>query len=240
MRAKVIVLVSIIFLFIFIQQASGLSQVSMSLASSGTIVSAQQSMSYLSADEASKLKIAKIYPEGMHGAIAKYLRMQDMQVRTATLDEPEHGLTDAVVNNTDVLIWWGHMAHNDVRDEIVEKVNLGTTMEDALNEAITLTPSPELRKLMWQVLNAMRTGADVAMESAGVTLVRGISGDCQDPQAKPRNNAQYSSEPLLCFYLQYVRRAPCCWHCLPLIRPSVESYDRKCRNDLELRVCYFK
>jgi flagellar protein FlaJ len=47
-------------------------------------------------------------------------------------------------------------------NEIVEKVNLGTTMEDAINEAITLTPSPELRKLMWQVLNSMRTGADVA------------------------------------------------------------------------------
>jgi flagellar protein FlaJ len=47
-------------------------------------------------------------------------------------------------------------------NEIVEKVNLGTTMEEALNESITVTPSPELRKLMWQVLNAMRTGADVA------------------------------------------------------------------------------
>jgi len=47
-------------------------------------------------------------------------------------------------------------------NEIVEKVNLGTTMEEAMNEAINLTPSPELRKLMWQVLNAMRTGADVA------------------------------------------------------------------------------
>ncbi len=47
-------------------------------------------------------------------------------------------------------------------NEVVEKINLGTTMEEALNEAITLTPSPELRKLMWQVLNSMRTGADVA------------------------------------------------------------------------------
>lgn len=46
--------------------------------------------------------------------------------------------------------------------EIVEKVNLGTTMEDALNEAITTTPSPELRKILWQVLNSMKTGADVA------------------------------------------------------------------------------
>ncbi|HHE36526.1 MAG TPA: hypothetical protein ENL16_01790 [Candidatus Woesearchaeota archaeon] len=47
-------------------------------------------------------------------------------------------------------------------DEIVEKVNLGITMEEALNEAISTTPSPELRKLMWQVLNSMRTGADIA------------------------------------------------------------------------------
>jgi archaeal flagellar protein FlaJ len=46
--------------------------------------------------------------------------------------------------------------------EIVEKVNLGTTMEDALNEAISLTPSPELRKILWQVLNSMKTGANVA------------------------------------------------------------------------------
>ncbi|MBN2458657.1 type II secretion system F family protein [Candidatus Woesearchaeota archaeon] len=47
-------------------------------------------------------------------------------------------------------------------NEIVEKVNLGTTMEDALNEIIAITPSPELRKLLWQLLNSMKTGADVA------------------------------------------------------------------------------
>ena len=45
------------------------------------------------------------------------------RVRTATLDEPEHGLTDAVLAGTDVLLWWGHMAHGEVRDEIVAKVH---------------------------------------------------------------------------------------------------------------------
>jgi trehalose utilization protein len=45
-----------------------------------------------------------------------------MEVRTATLDEPEHGLTDDVLAQTDVLIWWGHMAHAEVSDEVVEKV----------------------------------------------------------------------------------------------------------------------
>ena len=46
----------------------------------------------------------------------------DMIVRTATLDEPEHGLTDEVLANTDVLLWWGHMAHGDVSDAVVDKV----------------------------------------------------------------------------------------------------------------------
>ncbi len=68
-------------------------------------------------------KIAKLYPEGMHGAIAEYLRKTgDFDVRTATLDEPQHGLTDEVLNDTDVLTWWGHTAHKEVKDEIVEKV----------------------------------------------------------------------------------------------------------------------
>jgi trehalose utilization protein len=68
-------------------------------------------------------KIAAIYPEGIHGQIAKYLRtLSGIEARTSTLDEPEHGLTDEVLNNTDVLVWWGHMAHGDVSDAIVDKV----------------------------------------------------------------------------------------------------------------------
>ena len=67
--------------------------------------------------------IGKLYPEGMHGVIANYLRNQDFDVQTATLDQPEHGLTDEVLENTDVLLWWGHMAHRQVDDEIVNKVH---------------------------------------------------------------------------------------------------------------------
>lgn len=68
-------------------------------------------------------RVAEVYPEGIHGAIAKHLQtLPDMEVRTATLDEPEHGLTEEVLNSTDVLIWWGHMAHHEVRDDIVERV----------------------------------------------------------------------------------------------------------------------
>lgn len=67
--------------------------------------------------------IASIYPEGIHGAIASYLKKDsNFEVRTATLDETDHGLTEDVLQDTDVLIWWGHKAHDEVRDEIVEKV----------------------------------------------------------------------------------------------------------------------
>jgi trehalose utilization protein len=67
--------------------------------------------------------IAHIYPDGIHGAIAAYLEPQPgLVVHTATLDEPEHGLTDQVLAETDVLIWWGHQAHQEVRDAIVDKL----------------------------------------------------------------------------------------------------------------------
>ena len=52
--------------------------------------------------------------------IADGLRRAGFAVQTATLDEPEHGLTEEVLLNTDVLTWWGHMAHGDVQDEIVD------------------------------------------------------------------------------------------------------------------------
>lgn len=67
-------------------------------------------------------EVRKIYPEGIHQVLASALGEQGFDVKTATLDEPLHGLTDEVLNNTDVLLWWGHLAHDEVSDEIVEKV----------------------------------------------------------------------------------------------------------------------
>ena len=68
-------------------------------------------------------KIQAIYPTGIHGAIAEALnRNPDIEARTATLDEPEHGLSQEVLDQTDVLFWWGHMAHGEVSDAIVDRV----------------------------------------------------------------------------------------------------------------------
>lgn len=73
--------------------------------------------------EKSEEKVRAVYPEGIHGQIAAFLQAEtDIEAKTATLDEPMHGLTDEVLNSTDVLVWWGHMAHEEVSDEIVDKV----------------------------------------------------------------------------------------------------------------------
>jgi len=67
--------------------------------------------------------VAQIYPDGMHIAIKNGLEPYGFDIKTATLDEPEHGLTQDVLDNTDVLTWWGHMAHDEVSDDIVDRVH---------------------------------------------------------------------------------------------------------------------
>ena len=66
--------------------------------------------------------VRAIYPDGMHAVMAAALRERGFTVRTATLDEPEHGLTESVLAETDVLTWWGHMAHGEVSDAVVDCV----------------------------------------------------------------------------------------------------------------------
>lgn len=67
--------------------------------------------------------IAKLYPHGIHGAIAEGLTEHlEAEIRFATLDEPEHGLTEDVLDNTDVLIWWSHAAHHEVEDAVAVRV----------------------------------------------------------------------------------------------------------------------
>lgn len=67
--------------------------------------------------------IRKIYPEGIHGCIASFLKMQeDFTVRTATFDMPEHGLTEDVLQETDVLIIWSHTLQDEFSDTVAERV----------------------------------------------------------------------------------------------------------------------
>lgn len=68
-------------------------------------------------------KASRVYPDGMHGPIAQALAAAGHAVRVATLDDPEHGLTPDVLAETDVLTWWGHAAHGEVADAVVERVH---------------------------------------------------------------------------------------------------------------------
>ena len=67
--------------------------------------------------------VARVYPEGIHATIARNLETEGFSVQTATLDEAEHGLTEEVLSETDVLTWWGHKAHLEVSDTIVDRVH---------------------------------------------------------------------------------------------------------------------
>lgn len=80
------------------------------------------------AHERVKENVRAIYPNGIHGQLASFLADDDIEVRTTTLfDEegnfvPECGLTEEVLKDTDVIIWWGHCHHNDVPDEVANRV----------------------------------------------------------------------------------------------------------------------
>jgi trehalose utilization protein len=68
-------------------------------------------------------RVRAVYPKGIHESIKEGLApLGDFEIRTATLEEPEHGLTLDVLATTDTLIWWGHKAHDKVADEIVDRV----------------------------------------------------------------------------------------------------------------------
>ena len=67
--------------------------------------------------------VKSIYPNGIHGCIKEFLSDdKDLHIKTATLEEKDHGLTEELLNKTDVLIWWGHKAHKLVEDRIVDRV----------------------------------------------------------------------------------------------------------------------
>lgn len=68
----------------------------------------------------------RIYPDGIHAVVAAAIKEHlgdAVEIRTATLDQPEHGLTTDVLAGTDVLLWWGHAAHDRVSDVVVERVH---------------------------------------------------------------------------------------------------------------------
>jgi len=73
-------------------------------------------------EEQTNDEVKSIYPDCIHEVLAEGLRKRGHDVLTATLDEPEHGLTEEVLDDTEVLVWWEHRAHEDVEDAVVDRV----------------------------------------------------------------------------------------------------------------------
>jgi trehalose utilization protein len=72
--------------------------------------------------EQSTPAIGAVYPDGIHGAIREGLARHGLVAATASLDEPEHGLSQDRLDGTDVMIWWGHIAHEEVTEAAVRRV----------------------------------------------------------------------------------------------------------------------
>jgi trehalose utilization protein len=66
--------------------------------------------------------VRRLYPYGIHEAIAVPLKSAGFSVQTATLNQPHQGLSDELLDQTDVLIWWGHIAHDEVADLLADRI----------------------------------------------------------------------------------------------------------------------
>lgn len=166
--------------------------------------------------------IAAIYPKGIHGAIADFLGAQPgIETRLAALDDPEHGLTDEVLANTDVLIWWGHMAHGEVKDEIVDKVQRRVLNGMGLIVLHSGHFSKIFRKLMgtncsltWREIGEM---ARVWVTAPGHPIAEGLGPYFQVPHDEMYGEFFDIPQPDEQVFISWfqggeVFRSGCCWY----------------------------
>ena len=179
-----------------------------------------------------------IYPDGMHETIASHLRkLPDLEVRTATLDEPEHGLTDEVLASADVLIWWGHMAHGQVSDEVVEKVHARVLGGMGLIPLHSGHFSKIFKKLMGTTCNLIWREADekerLWVIDPAHAIADGLGEYFELPQEEMYGERFDIPQPDELVFVSWfqggeVFRSGCCWHRgkgkIFYFRPGHESY----------------
>jgi len=134
-------------------------------------------------------KVAALYPEGIHGAIAEGLRgrLPHATVRTATLEQPLHGIADDVLDATDVLFWWGHLAHHRVDDARVEQVYARVMAGMGLVVLHSGHLSKVFRRLMGTSCNLRWREADDRELVWTVAPTHPIAADVPHPIVLPRH-----------------------------------------------------
>ena len=64
-----------------------------------------------------------VYPDDINGAIAAGLAsLEGWEVVKASINDPDQGLPDDLLARCDVLVWWGHVKHGQVKNELVAKI----------------------------------------------------------------------------------------------------------------------
>jgi trehalose utilization protein len=134
-------------------------------------------------------KVAALYPEGIHGAIAEGLRgrLPHAILRTATLEQPLHGIADDVLDATDVLFWWGHLAHHRVDDARVEQVYARVMAGMGLIVLHSGHLSKVFRRLMGTSCNLRWREADDRELVWTVAPTHPIAADVPHPIVLPRH-----------------------------------------------------
>lgn len=166
--------------------------------------------------------VQSIYPDGMHTVISAHLREQGFEVRTATQDEAEHGLTEDVLAETDVLTWWGHIAHDEVSDKIVQRVhqrvNMGGMGLIALHSAHY---SKIFRKLMGTSCMLKTREADekerIWVVEQGHPIARGLPEYFEIPQTEMYGEPFDVPAPDTLVFVSWFQggeifRSGCCYH----------------------------
>lgn len=71
-----------------------------------------------------------VYPNDINAAIAEGLKpLKGWEVQAVSINDPDQGLPDDLLNSASALIWWGHQRHGDVKDELVAKIKTRVTEE---------------------------------------------------------------------------------------------------------------
>jgi len=181
--------------------------------------------------------VAKIYPEGIHAAIAQHLRSQGLTVQTATLEEPEHGLTGQVLAQTDVLLWWGHQAHERVQDEIVDRVH----KRDLEGMGLVVLHSGHLSKIFRRLMGTsgrlkwreMGEKERIWVVEPGHPIAAGLNEYFEIPQAEMYGEHFDIPAPDTLVFISWfqggeVFRSGCCYHRgrgkIFYFRPGHETY----------------
>ncbi len=123
-----------------------------------------------------------MYPKDINGAVAEGLTgaLKDWEIILGNLSDPDQGVSDELLKKTDVLMWWGHKKHKDVKDELVDKIDRRVREEGmgflSLHSSHFSKP---YKKLMgtacsWREYKADGTSAKVIVKATDHPIAKGV------------------------------------------------------------------